>query len=189
MDVKLPHPMHLRSDIKRQLTRLDAALAGFGEGGLDPFAAAVRATRMPILVTNPRQPDQPIVFVNDAFCRLTGYARAEILGRNCRFLQGKDTDQAVVSRLRDAVRAEVQLEIDIRNHRKDGKGFWNRLHIVPIHDDTGALVYYLASQIDISVERERLMALELHNEALMGTSKNSLPRRDRNEIHSDGKQS
>jgi two-component system CheB/CheR fusion protein len=167
MGEKLIQSVALHKDTKRQLARIDAALAGLGADGLDPFAAAVRATRMPILVTNPRRPDSPVVFVNDAFCRLTGYARAEILGRNCRFLQGKDTDQATVSRLRDAVRAEAQVELDIRNHRKNGEGFWNRLHIVPVHDARGELVYYFASQIDITVERERLLALEANNKALL----------------------
>src|ERR1700712_3020529 len=119
------------------------------------------------LVTNPRRPDYTVVFVNDAFCRLTGYARAEILGRNCRFLQGPETDPATVSRIRDAVHAEEQIEIDIRNHRKDGEAFWNRLHIVPLHDANGDLAYYFASQIDITVERERLKSLERHNKALM----------------------
>jgi two-component system CheB/CheR fusion protein len=167
LEVKPPRPARPRKDSGRELALIDAALAGLGEGGLDPFAAAVRATRMPILVTSPRQPDQPVVFVNDAFCRLTGYPRAEILGRNCRFLQGPDTDPATVSRLRDAIHAEVQIELDIRNHRKDGQAFWNRLHIVPLHDANGTLVYYFASQIDITVERERLIALEAHNKALM----------------------
>ncbi len=67
--------------------RIDAELHRMA-GGSDPFAAAVRATRMPMLITDPRQPDNPIVFVNDAFRRLTGYVREETLGRNCRFLQG-----------------------------------------------------------------------------------------------------
>lgn len=167
MGEKLIRPVLSNKDTIRQLVRIDAALAGLGVNELDPFAAAVRATRMPILVTNPRRRDSPVVFVNDAFCRLTGYARAEIIGRNCRFLQGKDTDQATVSRLRDAVRAEAQIEVDIRNHRKDGEGFWNRLHIVPLHDARGVLAYYFASQIDITVERERLLTLETHNKALM----------------------
>lgn len=104
MGEKLKPSMLSNKDTRRQITRIDAALAGLGVNDLDPFAAAVRATRMPILVTNPRRPDSPVVFVNDAFCRLTGYERAEIIGRNCRFLQGKDTDQATVSRIRDAVR-------------------------------------------------------------------------------------
>ena len=67
-------------------SRIEAELAGAFPSH-DPFASAVRATRMPMVVTNPRLPDNPIVFVNDSFCRLTGYAREEIIGRNCRFLR------------------------------------------------------------------------------------------------------
>jgi two-component system CheB/CheR fusion protein len=160
MDVKPTDP-------REDLASIDAMLAAIAGGGLDPFAAAVRATRMPIVMTNPRHSDNLIVFVNDAFCRLTGYARDEILGRNCRFLQGAESDPAAIGRLREAVRAGVPIELDIRNYQKDGQPFWNRLHIVPLHDAAGRLVYYFASQIDITVERERLSALEQHNRALM----------------------
>ena len=62
----------------------------------DPFAAAVRTTRMPMLITDPHQPDNPIIFVNDAFSKLTGYERHEILGRNCRFLQGTGTNACLL---------------------------------------------------------------------------------------------
>ena len=79
--------------------RIGAELAGF-EDGANPFSAALRASRMAMIVTNPRLDDNPIVFANDAFCRLTGYPRDEILGRNCRFLQGPDTDPAKVARMR-----------------------------------------------------------------------------------------
>ena len=64
------------------------------QGKGDPFAAAIRATRMSMLITDPRQPDNPIVFANNAFLRLTGYKREEVVGRNCRFLQGPETDPA-----------------------------------------------------------------------------------------------
>ncbi|KAK0358975.1 hypothetical protein LTR94_033141, partial [Friedmanniomyces endolithicus] len=69
----------------------------------DPFVAAVHSTRMPMIITDPRLPDNPVVFANGAFCRLTGYERDEILGRNCRFLQGKDTDPETRRKLHRAV--------------------------------------------------------------------------------------
>jgi two-component system CheB/CheR fusion protein len=157
----------LLSGIRQDLIRIDAALANPDDSGMDPFPAAVRATRMPIVVTNPRRPDNVVVFVNDAFCRLTGYARPEILGRNCRFLQGPDTDPDAVRRIRRAVHSGEPIELDIRNYRRNREPFWNRLHIVPLHDPSGELVYLFASQIDITVERERLEALEWHNRALL----------------------
>ncbi len=137
-----------RARIKAELARLD--------DGVDPFAAAVRATRMPIIITNPREPDNPIVFANDSFCQLTGYARDEIMGRNCRFLQGPETEPETVDRLRAAIRAKEAIEIEIRNYAKDGRQFWNRLLVAPVHDSGGVVQYFFASQMDITRDRENL---------------------------------
>ena len=146
--------------------RIASAIVGL-DHGTDPFVAAVRATRMPMIITNPRMPDNPVVFANDAFCRLTGYRRDEIVGRNCRFLQGPDSDPAVIRRLHDAVRAARSIEVDIRNYRKDGEAFWNRLLLAPVNDAHGELAYFFASQVDVTLERERMAGLEIHNAALM----------------------
>lgn len=123
--------------------------------GTDPFAAAVRATRMPMLITDPTKPDNPIVFVNDAFARLTGYSREETLGRNCRFLQGPGTNADDVKRMREAINRRVPIELDLLNYRKDGTTFWNRLLMSPVFND-GELSFFFASQFDITPERERL---------------------------------
>ncbi|SFZ83434.1 PAS domain S-box-containing protein [Devosia enhydra] len=120
--------------------------------GSDPFAAAMRATRMPMIITDPRQPNNPIVFVNDAFGRLTGYSREETLGRNCRFLQGPGTNADDIGRVRAAIEERVPIEIDLLNYRKDGSIFWNRLLVSPVFDD-GELTYYFASQLDVTRER------------------------------------
>ncbi|MEG3167357.1 PAS domain-containing protein [Sphingomonas sp. LB3N6] len=135
--------------------------------GTDPFVAAVRATRMPMIITNPRLPDNPVVFANDAFCRLSGYLREEILGRNCRFLQGPETDPDAVAKIRDAVRRAESIEIDIRNHRSNGELFWNRLLMAPVYDTEGVLAYFFASQVDVTIEREKLHGLEVSNASLM----------------------
>ena len=140
----------------------------------DPFVAAVHATRMPMIITNPRLPDNPVVFANDSFCRLTGYEREEIVGRNCRFLQGPDTDPATRQALHDAVRNVQPIETDIRNYRKDGEAFWNRLLMAPVFDVDGKLVYFFASQVDVTLERERLSGLERDNAALMAEVTNRL---------------
>jgi PAS domain S-box-containing protein len=120
--------------------------------GSDPFAAAMRATRMPMLITDPRQPDNPIVFVNDAFARLTGYTRDETLGRNCRFLQGPGTNLEDVARVRKAIKDREPIEIDLLNYKKDGTLFWNRLLVSPVFND-GELSYFFASQLDVTRER------------------------------------
>ena len=137
------------------------------DNGTDPFAAAVRATRMPMVISNPRLPDNPIVFVNDAFCRLCGFAREEILGRNCRFLQGAETDPETVVLIRNAVRSMQSIKVDILNYRKTGETFWNRLLMAPVRDAQGGLAYFFASQVDVTIEREKLQGLEIHNAALM----------------------
>lgn len=136
-----------------------------GTSGSDPFSAAVRATRMPMVITDPRQHDNPIVFVNEAFVRLTGYEREEILGRNCRFLQGELTDRRDVDLVRQAISERKQIELDLRNQRKDGTAFWNRLLISPVFDGE-ELIFFFASQYDVTFEREQLVRLQEHRDAL-----------------------
>lgn len=120
------------------------------QGKGDPFAAAIRATRMAMIITDPRQPDNPIVFVNDAFCRLSGYDRDEIMGTNCRFLQGPDTDRDDVRRIREAVEARRDIAIDLLNYRKDGTPFWNALYMSPVVNEEGELLFFFASQLDVT---------------------------------------
>jgi diguanylate cyclase (GGDEF)-like protein/PAS domain S-box-containing protein len=135
----------------------------------DPFSQAVRATRMPMVISNPRLPDNPVVFVNNAFCRVSGYEREEILGRNCRFLQGPETDAATIAIVREAVRAGRPVQVDIRNHRKNGEPFWNRLLLEPVLNKRGEIAYFFASQVDVTLELERLAGLEQDNAALTAT--------------------
>lgn len=99
---ELPDDWHMTDDLR----------AEHGKG--DPFAAAIRATRMAMLITDPRQPDNPIVFANNAFLRLTGYEREEVVGRNCRFLQGEDTDSGTVTELRRAIEARQDISTTVR---------------------------------------------------------------------------
>ncbi len=159
------------TDLARQQMATDQARIAAELLGLlnntDPFVSVVRATHMPMIITNPRLPDNPVVFANDAFCRLSGYDRAEIVGRNCRFLQGAETDPGIRTRIRAAVAAMQPLEIDIRNHRKDGTPFWNRLMMLPVCDAAGELAFFVASQVDVTIERERLAGLESSNAALL----------------------
>lgn len=116
----------------------------------DPFAAAVRATRMAMVITDPSQSDNPIIFCNEAFQSLTGYDREEIVGRNCRFLQGANTDPTAVARIRSAIEEGTNIDIDILNYRKDGSTFWNALYLSPVRDDDGHIQFFFASQLDVS---------------------------------------
>lgn len=136
---------------------------------------AVERTRMPMVVTNPRQPDNPIVLANQAFLDLTGYTAGEVIGRNCRFLQGPETAAEDVDVVRRGLAAgEDHLTVELLNHRKDGSTFWNQLAISPVHDADGTLIYYFASQKDVSARRraeeleaaERLLLMEIDHRAM-----------------------
>lgn len=132
------------------------------QGKGDPFAAAIRATRMSMIITDPRKPDNPIVFANDSFLRLTGYAREEVIGRNCRFLQGPRTDPEAVAEVRTAVADGNDISIDLLNYRKDGSTFWNALYLSPVSNDKGELLFFFASQLDVSDRKlsEQLIAAD-----------------------------
>lgn len=120
----------------------------------DIFFAAIETTRMPMLVTDPRQPDNPIVFSNRAFASMTGYTAEEVMGTNCRFLQGPDTDRAKVAAIRDAIESKREITVEILNYRKDGSSFWNALYISPVYNQNKELVFFFASQLDVSRRRD-----------------------------------
>jgi len=114
------------------------------------FMQATEQTRMALVVSDPFEDDCPIIYVNEAFVRLTGYTREDSLGRNCRFLQGRDTSADAVAKIRDALEQEDVVVVDILNYKKDGTSFWNALHVGPIFDDEGKLAYYYGSQWDVT---------------------------------------
>ena len=165
-DTDLPRREPSAEDVQHT-NRINAKLKGLDDGS-DPFAAAVRATRMPMVISDPRQADNPLVYVNDAFCQLTGYSREEAVGRNCRFLQGPNTDPATVATVRSAVDDGHSIEIDLYNYRKNGTGFWNRLLIAPVADADGSVAYFFASSVDVTFDRERL---ESYNRELLKANK------------------
>ena len=118
------------------------------------FETAVHRTRMAMALSDPNLPDCPLVYINPAFAELTGYDSESSVGRNCRFLQGPDTDPASVQRIRQAVAERRSINEEIYNYRRDGSGFWNAFYMSPVFDDEGRLIYFFASQIDISDRRE-----------------------------------
>ncbi|MFC7607858.1 PAS domain-containing protein [Teichococcus aestuarii] len=97
----------------------------------DIFFAAVETTRMPMIVTDARAKDHPIIFANNAFLKMTGYSLDEILGTNCRFLQGPDTDRETVASVRAAISERREIATEILNYRKNGSTFWNALFVSP----------------------------------------------------------
>jgi len=123
------------------------------------FFAAVRATRMPMIVTDPHAPDHPIVFANPAFLNMTGYAPEELIGRNCRLMQGPDTDRDTVAEVRRAIAERRETAVEILNYKKSGASFWNALFVSPVFDRDGKLIYYFGSQLDVSRRRDAEDAL------------------------------
>ncbi|MBV9079088.1 MAG: PAS domain-containing protein [Methylobacteriaceae bacterium] len=126
--------------------------AGLDDRG-DVFFAAIEMTRMPMILTDPNIPDNPIAFANRAFQDLTGYTEEEILGRNCRFLQGAQTDREAVRELREAVAEQRAIALEILNYKRDGTPFWNGVFIGPVYDSEGKLLYFFASQLDVTRRR------------------------------------
>jgi PAS domain S-box-containing protein len=114
------------------------------------YFAAAEMTRMPMVITDPNEPDNPIVFANGAFLDLTGYSREEVHGRNCRFLQGPLTDRGTVRQLREALAEPRPVAVELLNYRKDGTPFWNALFIGPIYGPGGKLLHFFSSQLDVT---------------------------------------
>ncbi len=111
---------------------------------------AIQEMNQGVVITDPTLPDHPIVYCNPAFEKLTGYTQEEVLGRNCRFMQGPDTDSAAIAKIRNAVRTRRASLIEVLNYRKDGTTFWNALTISPIFDEQGHVVRFVGVQTDIT---------------------------------------
>ena len=126
---------------------------------------AMTATSNGVLITDNRQPDNPIIYVNPGFEKITGYHKEEILGKNCRFLQGEDTEQAGLNILRQAIEAGEDCKVTIRNYRADGEMFWNQLSISPVFDEQNAISHFIGIQEDITTQK--IQAEENENLALV----------------------
>jgi PAS domain S-box-containing protein len=103
-----------------------------------------------ITLSDPDQPDNPIVYANEAFEIMTGYEQPDIIGHNCRFLQGTDRDQPEIEEIRRALREREPVTVTLRNYRKDGTLFYNQFTIRPLFDPQGHLIYFLGIQYDVT---------------------------------------
>lgn len=110
----------------------------------------IEASPIAAVISNPRLPDNPIIACNEAFIELTGYSRDEIVGRNCRFLAGKDTEPALTAALSAGIKAGQPVMAEILNYKKDGTPFRNALMVAPIFDAAGDLEYFLGSQVEVA---------------------------------------
>ncbi|MCU0541842.1 MAG: EAL domain-containing protein [Oscillatoriaceae cyanobacterium Prado104] len=127
---------------------------------------ALAATSSGIVIADMRQPDCPIIYCNPSFERITGYSAGEILGHNCRFLQGPDTDRTTVAKIREALQEGRELQVTIENYRKDGTRFWNKLSLSPVRDKSGNLTHFIGVQSDLSEPMGVQEALQQANDQL-----------------------
>jgi len=119
-----------------------------------------------VTLSDPDQEDNPIVYANEVFEFITGYSNSEIIGRNCRFLQGDDRDQQGLEEIRKAIRERQSVTVTLRNYRKDGTLFHNQFTIRPLFDRQGRLIYFLGLQHDITNQVEAEAELEHLNKLL-----------------------
>lgn len=124
--------------------------------GID-LATTLERIEKNFVITDPRLPDNPIIFASDSFLELTEYSREEILGRNCRFLQGPETDPETVRKIRDAIKNETEVTVQLINFTKTGKKFWNVFHLQPMRDQKGEVQYFIGVQLDGTKHVEPLL--------------------------------
>mgnify|MGYP000073305891 FL=1 len=117
-----------------------------------PVLDSIRFSPIATVVSDPTQADNPLIAVNAAFCALTGYTEAEVIGRNCRFLRGPDTENGQTEKLRTAVYGQHSALAELINYRKDGSPFRNAVMIAPLFDDDGNLELFVGSQIEVLPE-------------------------------------
>ncbi|RUR30218.1 EAL domain-containing protein [Vreelandella andesensis] len=128
-----------RKATERQLTLLERSVESSTNG---------------VVIVDAQRHDLPIVYINAAFERITGYSRDMVLGQNCRFLQGKESDPATLAKLRKGIHSQQEVHVVIRNYRRNGAPFWNDLYISPVRDAIGAVTHFVGVQNDITAQRE-----------------------------------
>ena len=119
--------------------------------------AMLDGSKVGTIVTDPSQQDNPIIYTNRTFIEMTGYAQQEVIGKNCRFLQGPETDKEDIEKMRKAIAAKEPITLTLRNYRKDGSPFWNRLAIEPVQIE--GKLYFIGTQTDITLERSQQQAI------------------------------
>lgn len=120
---------------------------------------SIAASPLAMVVTNPHRTDNPIELANNAFCSLTGYPEREILGRNCRFLSGGESDRAVRAQMKAAIDHQLPVLVDILNFRADGKPFRNGVMIAPLFDGDGKLAYFIGSQVELAMDEASALSV------------------------------
>jgi len=124
------------------------------------YDRAMAATSTGVTIADATNPEYPVIYCNPAFESMTGYRREEILGKNCRFLQGRDTDSKALEIIRQALKTDSECQVILKNYRKDGTTFWNALSVSPVRDKTGKLTHFIGVQRDITDRKQAEEALQ-----------------------------
>lgn len=127
---------------------------------------ALESTDEGVVISDCSQPDMPIIYVNNAFTEMTGYEYDEVVGKNCRFLQGPDTDPAAKEKIKSAIADQQSCKVEVLNYHKNGTKFWNRLSVTPVRDDQGRTTHYIGIQSDVTRRRQAEDSLRTANEQL-----------------------
>nr|AML79180.1 putative LOV domain-containing protein [Aulacomnium heterostichum] len=136
---------------KRRSANLEELVGSLSRAYNETIGEALERHEYNFVLSDPRLPDHPIVYASEGFLRMSGYNRAEVLGRNCRFLQGPDTDRRTVLEIRDAIREERPCQVRILNYTKEGRAFWNLFHMTPIYStQNGIVIHYVGVQTPIA---------------------------------------
>ncbi len=117
---------------------------------VNPVLGTIKFSPIATVISDPRLPQNPIIEVNEAFCKLTGYAPDEILGRNCNFLTGEGTEDWQTEKLRQGIASLTPVLVELMNYKKDGTAFRNAVLVAPVFDEEGALEYFIGSQIELT---------------------------------------
>nr|AML77350.1 putative LOV domain-containing protein [Sabal bermudana] len=147
LEVPMEEDPFLESDDERPESFDDDVRRKEMRRGID-LATTLERIEKNFVITDPRLPDNPIIYASDSFLELTEYSREEILGRNCRFLQGPETDPATVRKIREAIDNQTDVTVQLINYTKSGKKFWNLFHLQPMRDQKGEVQYFIGVQLD-----------------------------------------
>ena len=135
---------------------------------------AIDEARIGITIADARQPDEPLIYVNQGFERITGYDAATVIGRNCRFLQGERTDAEAVATLREHIDAAEPVAVELVNYRHDGTPFWNQIRVTPVSNDEGDVTHFLGIQTDITEQKRSERLVKVLNRVLRHNLRNDM---------------